>query len=228
MWMTKRLETKEVPETLSIEPETNVLLLEEGFGALPSSQGTTVTVGRGGVLTYVANLLPSAAVRRSITVKLEEGARAEFLGFVAAKNDAAVTLTLHEDHTGQDSWARTTVRSLLDGRAALQLLGKISIRPSANRSDGLFEGRAILLSDDARATIIPSLEIEASDVKATHAAAAAPIDPEELFYVQSRGCTLKEAERLILWGFFDALIARIPTDGARDWVLRRWHAALTL
>lgn len=225
---TRQLQSAKVPEVLSVEPNHSLLLVEEGFRDVPASQTTTIHVGRGGVLTYAMNLMPSASVRRSVTLELAHDARAEFIGLLAVKGAVNIDLQLTEDHMERNAWARTTVRSILADQSKLNLRSVIAIRPAANQSDGLFEGRAILLSDDARATIIPSLEIEARDVKATHAAAAAPIDPEELFYLQSRGCTLEEARQLILWGFFDALVARIPTDGARDWILRRWREMLTL
>jgi Fe-S cluster assembly protein SufB/Fe-S cluster assembly protein SufD len=68
----------------------------------------------------------------------------------------------------------------------------------------------MILSKEARADAIPGLEIETNDVKATHSASVAQINDEELFYLMSRGLSEDSAKKLIIIGFFEPLIERIP------------------
>jgi Fe-S cluster assembly protein SufD len=59
------------------------------------------------------------------------------------------------------------------------------------------------------------LEILADDVRCTHGATIGKIDPDQVFYLRSRGIPYKDAERLIVEGFFDPIMQRIPFGGVR-------------
>jgi Fe-S cluster assembly protein SufD len=72
------------------------------------------------------------------------------------------------------------------------------------------------LSKDARGDSIPGLEILADDVRCTHGSTVGKIDEEELFYLKSRGIPQKSAERLIVEGFFDPVMQRIPFERVRE------------
>ena len=63
---------------------------------------------------------------------------------------------------------------------------------------------------------VPNLDIEENDVRCSHASAVGPIDREQRFYLEARGVPPTVAERLILLGFFDDLLARIKVPGVRD------------
>ena len=89
----------------------------------------------------------------------------------------------------------------------------IKVDPGAQRTDAFQESRNLLLSDGAHADAIPGLEIEANDVRCTHAATVASIDEDQLFYLQSRGLTRAEAERLLVGGFLEVIAGRL--EGSR-------------
>ena len=78
--------------------------------------------------------------------------------------------------------------------------------------------RNIVLSDRAKADSIPNLEIEANDVRCGHAASVGPVEEETLFYLMSRGIPRAEAERLVVFGFFQEVLDRITLDEVRDQV----------
>ena len=80
--------------------------------------------------------------------------------------------------------------------------------------------RNLVLTEGASAESIPNLEIEANDVKCSHASTVGPIDDEQLYYLESRGIPPEEAERLIVLGFFDDVFERLPV-GALTRGLRR-------
>jgi Fe-S cluster assembly protein SufD len=91
----------------------------------------------------------------------------------------------------------------------------IYVAPDAQGTDGYQANRNLILSEHARADSIPGLEILADDVRCTHGATVGKIDPELIFYLQSRGIPQAEAERLIVEGFFDPIMQRIPFDDVR-------------
>ena len=78
------------------------------------------------------------------------------------------------------------------------------------------------MSNNARADSIPGLEIMADDVRCTHGATVGKIDPELVFYLRSRGISTEQAELLVVDGFFDPIMQRIPFDGVRE----RFHEAI--
>jgi Fe-S cluster assembly protein SufD len=94
--------------------------------------------------------------------------------------------------------------------------GMIYVAPGAQKTDGYQANRNLVLNPSARADSIPGLEILADDVRCTHGATVGKIDPELVFYLQSRGVPLHDAERLIVDGFFDPIMQRIPYDGVRE------------
>ena len=71
-----------------------------------------------------------------------------------------------------------------------------------------------MLTEGASAESIPNLEIEANDVKCSHASTVGPIDDDQLYYLESRGIPPDDAERLIVLGFFDDVLERLPVERA--------------
>ena len=67
-----------------------------------------------------------------------------------------------------------------------------------------------MLTEGAEAKSVPNLEIEADDVKCSHASTVGPIDDDQLYYLATRGVPPEEAERLIVLGFFDDVFERLP------------------
>ncbi len=93
--------------------------------------------------------------------------------------------------------------------------GNIHVYPKAQRTDAYQANRNLSLSHTARADSIPGLEIEADDVRCTHGAAVSQIDREEVFYLMSRGLPQVIAEQMIVNGFFQPVLDRIPMDSVR-------------
>ncbi len=94
--------------------------------------------------------------------------------------------------------------------------GMIYVAPGADKTDGYQANRNLLLSRQARADSIPGLEILADDVRCTHGATVGKIDAEQIFYLMARGIPRLDAERLIVEGFFDPIMQRIPFEGVRE------------
>ena len=92
----------------------------------------------------------------------------------------------------------------------------IRVDPGAQQTDAFQESRNLLLSTQAHADAIPGLEIEANDVRCTHAAAVAQVDREQLYYLRARGLGESQAKRLIIDGFLQELAERTPEGPVRD------------
>ena len=67
-----------------------------------------------------------------------------------------------------------------------------------------------------RADTIPELEILTEDVRCTHGATVGPIDEAQRYYLESRGVRPDVAERLVVLGFFDEVLSRVPLEGTRE------------
>jgi Fe-S cluster assembly protein SufD len=92
----------------------------------------------------------------------------------------------------------------------------IRVDPGAQQTDAFQESRNLLLSKQAHADAIPGLEIEANDVRCTHAAAVAQVDREQLYYLRARGLAESQAKRLIIDGFLQELAERTAEGPVRD------------
>jgi len=107
------------------------------------------------------------------------------------------------------------MNGVLDGGAHGVFNGRIIVRPGAQRTDSKQTNHNLVLSEEARADSQPQLEIYADDVKCTHGATLGPLDPKELFYLQSRGLAPQEARALLTYGFGAEILGRMRHPGLR-------------
>ena len=126
-----------------------------------------------------------------------------------------MTDTLQE-HAAASTTSDLAFRGILDGRSTAVWRGMIQVDRGAQQTDAFQESRNLLLSKRAHADAIPGLEILADDVRCTHAAAIAQIDPEQIFYLRSRGLSQTAAERLVVEGFLSAIVERYDAGPVRD------------
>lgn len=173
-------------------------------------------VERNGNMEWIFGAIGSRVTKNFSDLDLAgEGAVGKMSGFYFTNGSQ------HLDHdTQQNHLAPHTTSDLLfkgalldDSRSVWQ--GMIYVAPEAQKTDGYQSNRNLVLSKGARADSIPGLEILADDVRCTHGATVGKIDPDEVFYLLSRGIPQKEAERLIVEGFFDPIMQRIPFEGVR-------------
>jgi Fe-S cluster assembly protein SufD len=121
-----------------------------------------------------------------------------------------------QEHAAPDTTSDLAFRGILRDRATAVWSGMIRVDPPAQRTDAFQESRNLLLTDGAHADAIPGLEIEANDVRCTHAATVGRIDEEQLFYLRSRGLERWEAERLLVGGFLGVVAARLEGSALHD------------
>jgi len=121
-----------------------------------------------------------------------------------------------QEHAAPNTNSDLAFRGVLAAGSTAVWRGMIRVDPGAQQTDAFQESRNLLLSTDAHADAIPGLEIEADDVRCTHAAAVAQIDRDQLFYLTSRGLGEAEAKSLIIEGFLESLVERLAEGPVRD------------
>jgi Fe-S cluster assembly protein SufD len=105
---------------------------------------------------------------------------------------------------------------VLQDRSTAVWKGNIIVDPGAQKTDAFQESRNLLISKRAHADAIPGLEIQANDVRCTHAAAVAQVDADQLFYLRSHGLPEPVAKRLVIEGFLAALVERFEQGPVRE------------
>jgi Fe-S cluster assembly protein SufD len=121
-----------------------------------------------------------------------------------------------QEHAAPNTFSDLAFRGVLAAGATAVWRGMIRVDPGAQGTDAFQESRNLLLSPDAHADAIPGLEIEADDVRCTHAAAIAQIDRDQLFYLTSRGLNPATAKQVIIEGFLESLVERLAAGPVRD------------
>jgi Fe-S cluster assembly protein SufD len=143
------------------------------------------------------------------------GASGRMSGFYFADGEQHLDHDTQQNHLAEHTTSDLLFKGALKGHSRSVWQGMIYVAPGAQKTDGYQANRNLILSEHARADSIPGLEILADDVRCTHGATVGKIDPELIFYLQSRGIPRGEAERLVVEGFFDPIMQRIPFDGVR-------------
>jgi Fe-S cluster assembly protein SufD len=145
-----------------------------------------------------------------------DGAEGRMSGFFFTDGDQHLDHDTQQNHLAPHTTSDLLFKGALKGSSRSVWQGMIYVAPGAQQTDGYQANRNLILSENARADSIPGLEILADDVRCTHGATVGKIDPELIFYLRSRGIGKSDAERLIVEGFFEEIMERIPFDGVRQ------------
>jgi Fe-S cluster assembly protein SufD len=163
--------------------------------------------------TLVVNLGGSVA-RVDLAASLQgPGSRSDMLGLYFARGKQHFDHSTRQDHTVPHATSDLLYKGALTDSARAVFRGIIKVFPKAQRTDAYQTNRNLILSRNAEAVALPNLEIEADDVRCSHAATVGQLDEDELFYIMSRGIPRMEAERLVVFGFFGDVLDRLPLPG---------------
>ena len=151
-----------------------------------------------------------ALTRRQIFVRLAGDEAKLSLGGLALIDGARrADTTLQVVHAARAGTSREFYRAIVDDDAVGVFQGKIVVEKAAQKTDGAMKAQAILLSPHAQMYGKPELEIFADDVVCGHGATVASLDPEQVFYLESRGIPNEEAKAMLLEAFGAEAIDRI-------------------
>src|SRR5947209_2019402 len=169
-----------------------------------------------GSTTWVLADLGSKLTLANIGATLKgNGSVAELVGVFFADSDQRFTMNTLSDHAAIATNAETMVKGVLTDKSRVEFEGLIRVRPKAQQTATFLSDHTLLLSNECRAESIPSLEIGANEVSASHGATTGQIDGEQLFYLMVRGIPREEAERIIVQGFFEPVLQRVPLENLR-------------
>ncbi len=174
-------------------------------------------VERDASLNWIVGTLGGKLTRSAYETRLlGQGSSTNTKGFFVSSD------TQHHDfwgllsHEAPNTTADLLYKGVLTGKSRSVFRGLIKISEEAQQTDSYLTNNNIILSDEARADSIPTLEINANDVKASHGATVGNLDEEEIFYLRSRGLARSAAEKLIINGFFGPVLKSIDSEILRE------------
>ena len=156
-----------------------------------------------------------------------EGARCGVSGAYLLRGDQEATNAIMIDHAAPGGVTRELWKGVVEDRAHGVFLGRIAVRPDAQKTDAEQANHNLLLSPRATVDTKPELEILADDVKCSHGATVGDLDETALFYLRSRGIGEAEARHLLIEAFATEAIATVDDAALRDHLtahLQRWLA----
>jgi Fe-S cluster assembly protein SufD len=174
-------------------------------------------VERDASLEWVALGFGSARGKTRMQTRLAgRGSSAKVTGAYAGNGRQHLDFDTTQEHAAAHTTSDLAFRGVLTDRATAVWSGMIRVDPGAQQTDAFQESRNLLLSNKAHADAIPGLEIEADDVRCTHAAAVAQVDREQLHYLRAHGLSHDDAQRLIVEGFLASLSERVSEGPIRE------------
>ncbi|MHB8993188.1 MAG: Fe-S cluster assembly protein SufD, partial [Chloroflexota bacterium] len=168
-------------------------------------------------LTALSVVLGSRMTKSWVEARLAEpGSSAAMVGIMFADGNQRFHHHTLQDHQAPNTSSDLLYKAALADHARSEYSGLIGVHKDAQKTDAYQANRNLALSEHARADSMPKLEIEANDVRCTHGATVGPIDEEQIFYLMARGLPRKTAERMIVQGFFEPVMERIPLEAVRE------------
>lgn len=153
---------------------------------------------------------------RNLSEMPGKGSQVEDLQTFYGRDQQAYDSSIQISHIGTDTHGQSVTRGVFKDHSQGVSRGLVRIEKEARKTLSFLSEHAMLLSRGARSDTIPVLEILCRDVKATHSSSVAPVDPEKVFYLASRGFSEGDAIRMIGEGFLAHVLDRAPIVGLRD------------
>ena len=176
-----------------------------------------VDIEAGAELSAFALVSGGALSRRQLFVRMPgEKAKVALGGLALLDGSRRADTTLQVVHSAQGGVSREFYRAIVDDEAIGTFQGKVVVATGAQKTDGAMKSQAVLLSPRAQMNAKPELEIFADDVVCGHGATVAALDPEQVFYLRTRGIPKDEAEAMLLEAFGGEAIERVEDDALAE------------
>lgn len=174
-------------------------------------------VGRDANLDWITGTMGTRLLKAYIELEADgKGANVQMSGFFFADRNQLFDLDTQQNHNAPLTTTNLLFKGAARDKARTVWQGMIKSLPQMQKIDGFQACRNLVLSEDARMDGIPGLEIEADDVMCSHAATFGSLEEEPIFYLMSRGISRPQAELMVIDGFFDELLQRIPFERVRE------------
>jgi Fe-S cluster assembly protein SufB/Fe-S cluster assembly protein SufD len=193
---------------------SSLQLLDERATYLANKQVATANDSH----VNVTSILLGSTISRSRMNMLLEGRGSTVEGFEVFFSNGKQRFDMESNlvHNAPDTTAALHARGVLKDQSQSIFKGMIRINHNAKNANSYLAHHAMLLDKGARSDGIPGLDIQTNEVKATHSASVAQVDEDQIFYLRARGLPEDEAKKMIVIGFFEPVISRIPVEMARE------------
>ncbi|MBI4052216.1 MAG: Fe-S cluster assembly protein SufD [Elusimicrobia bacterium] len=185
------------------------------------------TLEREAQLFHTSVIMGGGVHKSHLEVELSgQGARSELFGILLGKKEQHFDIGTYQHHLGDHTYSDLLFKSALKDGARSIYTGFIKVEKQALETNAYQANHNLLLSERARADSTPVLEILTNAVHCKHGATAGPLGSEELFYLQSRGLSEPEAEKMLIGGFFEPILRKLPMLEMRERLAARVAEAL--
>ena len=158
-------------------------------------------------------------VRNDVVATLDgEGIDCTLNGLYLGRGKQLIDNHTTIDHAMPHCGSHEVYKGILGEQSRAVFNGKIIVRPDAQKTDAKQTNKALLLSDDATINTKPELEIFANDVKCTHGAAIGQLDDAAMFYLRSRGLSVRESRAMLVHAFAGDILNRVKIASVRDYL----------
>ena len=172
---------------------------------------------RNSIINWISGCFGGKVNRLRIDTNFNgQGSSCNNLGIFLGREKEHIDFTTNVYHNVENTTNDILVDGILRDESSSVYRGLIKIEKAAQKTNSYLANHILKLGDKTLANSIPSLKIDANDVKASHGATVGQINEEHLFYLMARGLSRQEAERLIVEGFFEPIIQKIPLEELRE------------
>ena len=212
----------------SLQNSVSEILVEENanvdwttFQAEEQSAGlintTEAHVKQAGIFKTVTITLGASLVRNNLNIVLDSpNCEAHLYGYYHPIHNQVFDNHTLVDHRFPRCESNELYKGVIDNKATAIFNGKVYVRKDAQKTNAYQSNKNILLSDEATINTKPQLEIYADDVKCSHGSSTGILDPEQVFYLRSRGISLDKARSLLLTAYASEIVEQIPHASLRE------------
>ncbi|KGJ26684.1 Fe-S cluster assembly protein SufD [Staphylococcus haemolyticus] len=187
--------------------------LDKGFTGHIIRRGTTAADAS---INWALGLMNEGSqIIDNTTNLIGDRSTSELKSVVVGTGDQKINLTSKIVQYGKETNGYILKHGVMRENASSVFNGIGYIKHGGTKSIANQESRVLMLSENARGDANPILLIDEDDVEAGHAASVGRVDPEQLYYLMSRGISQKEAERLVIHGFLDPVVRELPIEDVK-------------
>jgi Fe-S cluster assembly protein SufD len=183
---------------------------------------SSIVAGRdASIKSFQVQLGASFSRSESVSDLIGTGARSDMLSVSLPIGEQVIDQRTLQNHKAPHATSDLLYKNALYGKSRSIFSGLITVDKEAHFTDAYQTCRNLLNSDEAEATSLPGLEINADQVKCSHGATSGPISDEELFYLKARGISDSESRKLIIEGFLAGVLERFGNSEVLDTLVAR-------
>jgi len=191
-----------------------------GEGGVDMTLRRAVVENDGRVEWVIGDLNDGHTLSDTKSIMQGQGSTSDVKVISVGKNAQQMSLTTQAVHFGKSSDSNMITRAVMKDSASAIINGITKIEHGATKANGVQTEKVLMLSPKARGDANPILLIDEDDVTAGHAASVGQVNPEQVYYLMSRGISRQDAERLIIYGFLAPVVSEISVEAVRTQLQR--------